>query len=158
MGTATAPFAGPGRIERSGPLHFVRRAFCATIGGAPGSVERKAHWRFANVIPIANMAGAIDVFVFLWLVAPLPKPPNEAAAVVVNAIAFGIAMPITFIICASLSNKAAEPVADWLNSGEPADEAMAHRILRYPAAQTMISFWAWVASAIGFGILNTQYS
>src|SRR5215218_4453225 len=142
MGTATAPLAGPGRIERSGPLHFVRRAFCATIGGAPGTIERKAHWRFANVIPIANMAGAIDVFLFLWFVAPLPAPADDAQAHLVNIIAFVIAMPITFVICASLSNKAAEPVADWLNSGEAADEAMVHRILRYPFTQTMISFWA----------------
>ena len=158
MGTATAPFAGPGRIERSGPLRFVRRAFCATIGGAPGSIERKAHWRFANVIPVANVAGAIDVFLFLWFVAPLPTPPNDAHVHVVNVIAFAITMPITFVICASLSNKAAEPVADWLNSGEPADEAMVRRILRYPFTQTLISFWAWVASALAFGILNTTFS
>jgi adenylate cyclase len=139
-------------------VRFVRRAFCLTIGGAPGSAERRAHWRFANVIPLANLAGAIDVFLFLWFVAPLPSPPNDAHVHWVNTIAFFVLMPLTFVICASLSNKAAEPVADWLNSGLPADEQMVHKILRYPFQQTMISFWAWVASAIAFGLLNTTFS
>ena len=158
MGTATAPIAGPGRIERSGPLQFVRRAFCFTIGGAPGSVERKAHWRFARVIPLANLAGSIDVFLFLWFVAPLPAPQNDAHLHWVNSIAFVALMPLTFVVCASLSNRAAEPVRDWLNSGMPADPQMVRRILRYPFQQTLISFWAWLASALAFGILNASFS
>ena len=158
MGTATAPLTGSGRIERSGPVQFVRRAFCARIGGAPGSRERRAHSRFATVIPLANLAGAIDVFFFLWFVSPLPPPTDEANLRLVNSVAMAVLMPLTFVVCASLSNKAAEPVAEWLNSGRPADDAMVRRILRYPFTQTMISFWAWVACAFAFGILNATYS
>jgi adenylate cyclase len=139
-------------------LHFVRRAFCATIGGAQGSRERRAHKRFATVIPLANLAGSIDVFLFLWFVSPLPPPTDQAQLRLVNGIAMAVIMPLTFVICASLSNRAAEPVADWLNSGRPADAAMQRRILRYPFTQTMISFWAWVASALAFGIINSTWS
>jgi adenylate cyclase len=158
MGTATAPLAGRGRIERSGPVQFVRRAFCWTIGGAPGSRERRAHVRFATVIPLANLAGSIDVFLFLWFVLPLPPPTDQAQLRLVNGIAFAILMPLTFVVCASLSNKCAEPLAAWLDSGRPADDAMVRRVLRYPFAQTMISFWAWIACAVVFGAINANYS
>src|SRR5260221_14653203 len=112
MGTATtAPLSGPSRPERWSPVQFVRRAFVLNIGGAPGSIERRAFQRFALVIPIANLCGAIDVFLFLWFVAPLPHVQNLAQAKMVNAIAFAITMVTTFIACGSLSNRCAEPIA-----------------------------------------------
>src|SRR5690348_8290731 len=105
MGTATAPLHGPGRSERASLARFVRRAFTLNIGGARGRIERRAFKRFALVIPIANFMGAIDVFLFLWYVAPLPKVDNLHGVQTVNTIAFLILMSITFVICGSLCNK-----------------------------------------------------
>src|SRR3954451_16465956 len=124
MGTVTAPLAGPGRAERRSLTRFIRRAFTLNIGGAQGSVERRAFHRFALVIPIANFCGAIDVFLFLWYVAPLPPVDNFAHVEFVNSIAFLLTMAVTFTICGSLCNKCAEPIARWLDSGQPADEEM----------------------------------
>src|SRR5436190_15410066 len=105
MGTATAPLHGPSRDERTSNLGFIRRAYTLNIGGAPGSRERRAFKRFALVIPIANFMGAMDVFLFLWFVAPLPPLDNLGEARVVNSIAFAGCMFVTFTICGSLSNK-----------------------------------------------------
>src|SRR6478736_155401 len=106
MGTATAPLHGPGRGERATRAGFlrraftlVRRAFTLNIGGAPGSVERRAFHRFALVIPIANLCGAIDVFAFLWWVLPLPDVPDLGAVRMVNIAAFATVMAVTFITC-----------------------------------------------------------
>ncbi|MEA2495618.1 MAG: adenylate cyclase [Thermoleophilaceae bacterium] len=158
MGTATAPLTGPSRGERVSLTRFIRRAFTLNIGGAPGSIERRSFHRFALVIPIANFMGAIDVFAFLWFVAPLPPIDNIAHARVINGIAFAILMVVTFTICGSLSNKCAEPIANWLNSGEPADDEMVRRVLRFPFNQTMISVVAWIGSALFFAILDGVFS
>src|SRR3954452_15970805 len=124
MGTATAPFAGPSRTERFSLARFVRRAFTLNIGGERGSAERRAFHRFALVIPIANMWGAIDVFLFLWFVSPLPPVDPLGQGRFVNTIAFVVTLLGTFRIGGSLSNKCAEPIARWLDSGEEADEEM----------------------------------
>jgi adenylate cyclase len=155
MGTATAPFAGPSRSERTS---FLRRAFSLNIGGAPGSRERRAFHRFALVIPIANFMGAVDVFLFLWFVAPLPPVDDLGQVRMVNAIAFATTMVVTFLICGSMSNRCAEPIARWLDSGKDADDEMVRRVLRFPFNQTMLSVYAWAGSALFFAILNGFYS
>jgi adenylate cyclase len=165
MGTATAPLHGPSRGERELPAlsprrvtRFIRRAFTLNIGGERGSIERRAFHRFALVIPIANMCGAIDVFLFLWFVAPLPVVDNIEQVRLVNTIAFAVTMVVTFTICGSLCNKCAEPIARWLDSGKDADDEMVRRVLRFPFTQTLLSVYAWAASAIAFAILNGFYS
>jgi adenylate cyclase len=158
MGTATAPLHGPSAGERPSLARFIRRAFQLNIGGAPGSIERRAFHRFAYVIPIANLCGAIDVFLFLWFVAPLPQVENLGEVRFVNLIAFAATMVVTFTICGSLCNKCAEPIARWLDSGKDADDEMVRRVLRFPFQQTMLSVYAWAGSALFFGLLNGYYS
>lgn len=132
MSTATAPIAGPGHSTWLSVLRFIRRAFTLNVGGAHGSRERRAFTRFAIGIPVANTAGAVDVFLFLWFVAPIPAIHDRAQVRLVNGIALAVVMAVTFLICGSLCNKCAEPIARWLDSGEPADEAMVRRVLRFP--------------------------
>jgi adenylate cyclase len=159
LGTAsTASVSGSSRSRRPSVTRFVRRAFTLNIGGARGSVERRAFHRFAAIIPIANLCGAIDVFLFLWFVAPLPAISNRGQAQFVNSIAFAVVMVATFTICGSLSNRCAEPIARWLDSGEDADDEMVRRVLRFPFTQTMLSVYAWAACAVGFAVLDSFYS
>src|SRR3954454_24379070 len=158
MGTATAPLHGPSRGGRASVTRFIRRAFTLNIGGERGSIERRAFHRFALVIPIANFWGAMDVFLFLFFVAPLPHVDNLAHLQAVNAVAFAVTLVVTFIVCGSLSNRGAEPIARWLDSGEDADEEMVRRVLRFPFNQTMLSVYAWAISAVAFGLLNGYYS
>src|SRR3954451_12302773 len=158
MSSVTAPVAGPGRTTRLSLTRFIRRAFTLNIGGAKGSHERRAFKRFALVIPIANVWGAMDVFLFLWFIAPLPKTYDLAQVRFVNVIAMVICLAVTFTICGSLSNKCAEPIARWLDSDQDADEEMVKRVLRFPFNQTMLSVYAWAASALAFALLNGYYS
>jgi len=161
MGTATtAPVAGNARHERTKALwRFVRRHLVGpTVGGARGSKERKALWRMAIVIPVANLCGAIDLFLFLWYVFPLPDDAATAQVREANAIAFVVVMFVTFMICSFRSKQLALPIADWLDSGKAAEPEITRRVLRQPLDQTLLSAQAWVACAIAFGALNAQYS
>lgn len=159
MNTAsTAPLAGSGRATRLGVVRFVRRAIGPTIGGAHGSIERRAFWHFSLVIPLANLCGALDVFFFLWFVFPLPAVDNLDQARLVNLIAFAVTLVVTFVVCGSLCNKYSEPVARWLDAGKPADEAMMRYVLRMPLRLTAISAAAWVGGALAFAIINSFFS
>jgi adenylate cyclase len=156
MSTATtAPFATRGGDSRLGAL---RRIFGPRIGGAPGSAERRAFQRFACVIPVANLCGAIDVFLFLWYVLPLPKVHDSAHVQLINTFVFLGLMPVTFVVAGYWSNRIAEPIADWLDSGRPASEDMLTRVLCHPLRQTAVSAAMWVVGAIVFGTLNAFYS
>src|SRR3954466_13811512 len=143
MGTEKTPLHGQSRGGRASGTRFIPRAFTLNIGGERGSAERRAFHRFALVIPIANLWGAIDVFLFLWFVAPLPSIANLGQARLLNVIPFAICMPLTFMARGSLSNKCAEPIARWLDSGDEADEHMVRRVLRFPFSQTMLSVYSW---------------
>src|SRR4051812_6534272 len=159
MGTATtASLHGPSRRKRASVTRFIGRAFRLNIGGAHGSVERRAFKRFAAGIPIANICGAIDIFLFLWFVAPLPTVDSLGQVRLVNGIAFAVCLIVTFTVCGSLSTKCAEPIARWLDSGKHADPEMVRRVLRFPFSQALISVYAWTGSAVAFGILNGFFS
>ena len=159
MGTATtAPLDGRDRLERPGLLRRIASFPSAGVGGARGSVERKAFIRFARVIPIANLMGSIDVFFFLWLIMPLPHVADLAHVQTVNLIAFVAVMFGTFAICGTLSTRCAAPIARWVDSGRPADEEMVRRVLRFPLNQTKVSVLGWVIGAVVFGVLNSFYS
>jgi adenylate cyclase len=156
MSTATTASLETGpRDERVARL---RRCLGQRIGGVPGSQERRAFHRFAFVIPFANFCGAVDVFLFLWYVLPLPSVENHTQVHQVNTIAFAVVLVVTFVGAGLWSNKIAAPIADWLDSGQPADAAMIERVLHYPFRQTAISAVMWIGGALFFGILNCSYS
>ena len=162
MGTATtAPVAGHPRHERLRSLwQLLRRTVIGpTIGGERGSPERRAMWRMAYVIPLANLCGAIDLFLFLWYVFPLPEGVSNSAEVrEANTIAFVGILAATFLVCSYRSKRMAQPIADWLDSGKPADPDLVRRVLRHPLDQSLLSAQAWVLSAAGFGVLNATFS
>jgi adenylate cyclase len=156
MSTATTASLEAGRHDDR--LARLRRCLGPRIGGARGSQERRAVQRFAFVIPFANLCGAVDVFVFLWYALPLPALPDAAHIQRVNTIAFAGVLFVTFMAAGLWSNRIAAPIADWLDSDEPADPAMIERVLHYPFRQTAISAVMWIGGALFFGILNCSYS
>jgi adenylate cyclase len=154
----TAAAASPARRDGGGRRAPLRRLLAPRIGGAPGSAERRAFKRFALVVPLGNFAGAIDVFLFLWYVLPLPTVDDAAHVKLVNAVAFAVSVVVTFGLAWLWSNAIAAPIADWLESGEPADEAMVRRVLRHPLRQLEVNALMWALAALGFGVINATFS
>ena len=160
MGTATAgPALGRAHRERlRAARRLLRRSCGPAVTGEPGSAERLALKRLLLVIPLANLAGAVDLFAFLWYVLPLPAEAAQDHVRLLNTVAFLACLFVTFAICGARSHRAAEPIARWVESGEPADPQMVKLVLRQPLQQTIISAQAWALSALAFGILNAFFS
>ena len=158
MGTYPAAGIRPrsGGLRRK--VHRLRSALRPHVAGTPGSAEHRAFRRLAFVIPLANLSGAFDLFVFLWYVFPLPAVANSAEVRTVNTIAFALCLLLTFFICGLRSRRAVEPIARWLDSGRAADEATVRAVLRQPLKQASISGQAWLVSAFAFAALNAYFS
>ena len=159
MGTAsTAPLAGRGRPERLSVVRFVRRAFGAQHRRRPGSVERRAFWRFALVIPIANFCGAIDVFAFLWWVLPLPEVQDLGQVRMVNIAAFAVhGRHVRHLRLAG--EQVRRPDRALARLRRACGRGMVRRVLRFPFNQTVISMGAWAASRARCSrVLNATYS
>jgi adenylate cyclase len=69
-----------------------------------------------------------------------------------------IILLITFMVGGFWSNALGRPIAEWLDSGKPADEATLQRVLQHPLRQAGISAVMWLSGALFFGVLNCGYS
>src|SRR5947208_13106366 len=94
-----------GGRRRSGIVGWVRRALAPPSVGEPGSREWRAFRRFALMVPLANLAGAIDLFGFWLLVLPLPPVHDAAQLQALNLILFAIFMPASFCVAGAWTKR-----------------------------------------------------
>jgi adenylate cyclase len=156
--TGAAAGALPRERPRPGLLKKFRDAIALLPVGEPGSPERRAWTLFALLTPLANLSGAIDVFVFLQWVIPLPRVGSVAHVRLLNEIAFAIYLPLSFMCAGIWSNLRGRPIADWVNSGRPADEHVTRLVLRHPLRQLEINAAMWAGGVLIWGVLNGSYS
>jgi adenylate cyclase len=123
-------------------------------------VEGRALRRFGVLVPLANFAGALDVFVFMFYVLPpsLPAVPHPAHVRMVNELAFAIYMPATMVVAGFLSTLIALPTLHWLEERRPPTSRELTLILHQPARQVKVSAIMWVGAALVFGVINATYS
>ena len=109
---------------------------------------------------IAALLGAIDVFVLLWFVLPLPEDHrgSETTLFVVNISAVVAFMSITGILGVVLGKRLARPIRLWLSSGRPATERERAIVLRQPLQCAVIDAIAWTVAALFFFGLNSIFS
>src|SRR5438445_62778 len=111
-----------GSRRRSGLVAWVRDALEPPDVGERGSPEWRAFRRFALMVPLANFAGAIDLFGFWLLVLPLPSVHDSAQLQLLNLIVFAIYMPLTFCVAGTWTKAIAMPMIRWLNEDRPPDD------------------------------------
>src|SRR5437764_3119881 len=101
-------------------LRRMRRPPGAGFGGPEGRALRL----FGLVVPLANFAGALDVFVFLfWILPPsFPSVHDVGRVRMVNEIAFAVFMPGSMVVGAFLGTLIGLPILHWLQSGRAPDD------------------------------------
>jgi adenylate cyclase len=116
--------------------------------------------RVAVAHVIANLMGAIDVFLLLWLV--LPKPDigaaSQATVYGVNALAFAIFVPITFVVGTLWGYYFARPLRRFLLEGRPPTEEERIGVLRHPWRCAQVGATLWLAASILGALINARFS
>ena len=136
-------------------LRRMRRPPGSGLAGPEGRALRLFGW----LVPLANFAGAFDVFIFLFYVLPpLPAVDDVSQARLINTIAFAIYMPLTMVVAGFLSTLVSLPTIRWLQAGRPPDDGELKLILHHPARQVKVSGLMWILAALVFGLLNAHYS
>src|SRR4051794_6452537 len=113
--------------------------------------------RFGPGMFLANLVGAIDVFVLLVWILPTPGVP-PGGLVARNAIAFAIFMTFCLTAGAWGSYLAARPVLEWLEGGGPPTPEQRRAALLLPARQTLLHAVMWMLGLVAFTALQAPVS
>src|SRR3954451_2615689 len=123
---------------------------------ANAKLARYLRTRFGCGMFIANLLGAIDVFVLItWI---LPTPPSGADSLVRSTIAFVGFMALSFPLGAWGTYRAVSPVLQWLDRGGAPSERERKAALKLPLRQTAMHAAMWLLGAIFFFVLDLSVS
>ncbi|MEA2375695.1 MAG: adenylate cyclase [Thermoleophilaceae bacterium] len=106
----------------------------------------------------ANVAGALVVFVLGTWVIPVPAEGLRGGNLVLNLVAFGIALLGGLVLGTYLSQRAARISQDWISADRVPTPAERDATLTFPARQTAIQAYLWLAAAALFLALNVADS
>ena len=121
-------------------------------------LARYLRTRFGQSMFLANLLGAIDVFVLLgWVLTTPPVPPGEDI-VLHNTIGFVFYMLITFPLGGWGTYRAVSPVVAWLESGRPPTPEQRRAALRLPQRQTAMHAALWLLAAVFFTLYDAPIS
>src|SRR4051812_6090862 len=123
---------------------------------ANAKLARYLRTRFGCGMFIANLLGAIDVFVLItWI---LPTPPSGEDSLVRSTVAFVGFMALSFPLGAWGTYRAVGPVLQWLDRGGAPSERERKAALKLPLRQTAMHAAMWLLGAIFFFVLDLSVS
>lgn len=122
------------------------------------TVERAVRWLTLLAVAVANVIGAVAVFVLSVWALPTGDLEGEASPVVVNlALAAGYVL-IIFPLGARWMLRRLLPGRQWLKDGRAPSEAEQRNLLRAPLQIMFVVGTGWMFAAIVFGVYNLTYS
>ena len=115
--------------------------------------------RVASAEMLANGLGAIDVFLLLWLVLPLPAHGgDDSKLLVVNAAACGAYMLLSGVVGNVWGKRTFDRNTAWLREGRPPTEEERAAVLRQPVFCTGVCALGWGVAAVLFTLINLPAS
>ena len=130
--------------------------------GPPAGGERLARrtgLRVAAAEMLANGLGAIDVFLLLWLVLPMPpRAVEDSTLLAVNAAVCGAYMLISGVVGNVWGKRKFDAITAWLREGRPPTEEERAAVLRQPVFCTGACALGWAIAAVLFTLINLPSS
>ncbi len=111
--------------------------------------------RAAIAAMVANLCGAIDVFLLLWFV--LPEPAGHVEHVE-NIVAAGVFIPVSFVVGWLWGERLIRPAVCWLREDREPTARERDGTLRLPVVCAAVDGTLWVTAAVLFGLLNADVS
>ena len=134
----------------------------APLADASGGGERLARrtgLRIALAEMLANGLGAIDVFLLLWLVLPMPEPDgDESTLLAVNASVCAAYLLVSGVVGNVWGKRTFDRVTAWLREGRQPTEAERETVLRQPLVCTGACALGWAVGAVLFTAINLPAS
>ena len=129
-----------------------------TVGGYARAVasevwvdRKRLDCRLAAICTVANLAGAVFVFVYLVQIAPGVRSRHGSAPDVVAFSAFAVA---TFALEAWRSQVSWNRTLRWLADRTPPSAVDRDAVLRLPLREAARSGVAWIVGAVYFGVFT----
>jgi adenylate cyclase len=110
--------------------------------------QRRLFWRCGAICTVANLAGAVFVFVFLVAIAPGDRLTDWVPC----AIAFSIYALIAFPLEALWSQRSWDRVLGWVAETRPPTRGEQEATLRLPFGEAARSFVAWAVACVVFSV------
>jgi adenylate cyclase len=128
-----------------------------TCRPANADLARYVRTRFGCGMFVANLLGAIDVYVLLTWILPTPDTPS-GDQVLRHTVAFVGFMVLSFPLGAWGSYRAAAPVLSWLERGGSPTDSERMAALKLPLRQTVMHAAIWLLGAVFFFVLDLSVS
>src|SRR3954465_3092100 len=124
---------------------------------ANADLARYLRTRFGCGMFVANLLGALDVFVLIAWILPTPDPPS-GDQLLRHTIAFVGFMALSFPLGAWGTYRAIGPILRWLDRGGSPSERERKAALKLPLRQTAMHAAMWLLGAIFFFVLDLSIS
>ncbi|HEV8151311.1 MAG TPA: adenylate/guanylate cyclase domain-containing protein [Solirubrobacteraceae bacterium] len=130
------------------------------MSAADGTVlARRTGLRVAAAEMLANGLGAVDVFLLLSFVLPMPAHhANESTLLVVNAAVCGGYLLVSAVVGNVWGKRTFDGITAWLREGRPPTEAERAAILGQPVFCTRVCALGWGVAAVLFTLINLPAS
>jgi adenylate cyclase len=125
--------------------------------GTGAELGRRTTRRLGPAIVLANIGGALVVFVFLLYLLPLPSRPDLERQRWLNTLVFAAYTVGSIVLGRWWGEVAARPVLRWLASERPPTDDERAAVLRQPLRQMRINATIWLGAVVLFGLLNAPY-
>jgi adenylate cyclase len=125
------------------------------VGDVRSRPERAVFCRIALAQSLAAFVGAVDVFVLLHWVLPVPSSTGFGVRDEVTAIVY---VPLACLVGTLWGGRMLQRTHRWLDEGRPPTAAEQRAVLRVPLRCAGISATLWAAGAVLFFVLNVGRS
>jgi adenylate cyclase len=114
--------------------------------------------RVSRAMILANVAGAVDVFLLLFFVLPTPDGVEPADSLTPNLIGFAVYLPLGLWLGYHFGRKLSAMQSEWLREGRDPTPEERDRVLAAPLDCARLSAGIWLGAALLFGAINLTNS
>ncbi len=105
-----------------------------------------------------NLFGTVLVYCLAAWVVPIPDVPREDRLRVINLVGAAVYSGLAISLGVIAVNRRLTPMVRWIRDGADPDGRGRSAVLRAPRTVAVTQGLAWLAAAVGFGLLNATAS
>jgi adenylate cyclase len=122
--------------------------------GGRWGIELRTRIMLTLAIVVANVIGAVVVFVLAAFVVPVPEVDDTAEVIVLNLVVAGAYVLFAVPVGTVWGNRAVRPRVEWAFEERPPTEREQRRSLRLPMTLVRVQATLWSLAVVLFTVMN----